>query len=257
LPFETIIWVAGVTAEALVLAALWWRRGYRRLPVFFAYVAWGFVSDCTMYALLRRSPEEYLRAYLIQLALDSVWQYAVLVELAQSVLRPFRATLPRGIVIGISLAILLLGAAAWPLAQMQDTAGLSADSITIVRIQFTFAILRVLTFVVLAASSHLLSIGWRNRELQVATGLGFYSLASLAASFVHAHLSPRNSLYHVVDQALAASYLCTLVYWLISFAQKEPARPEFTPRMQGLLDAVAEEARKRREDMTKDPKDRE
>ena len=43
------------------------------------------------------------------------------------------------------------------------------------QLQHTVSILRILFFLVLAGGSQLLSIGWRDRELQVATGLGFYS----------------------------------------------------------------------------------
>jgi hypothetical protein len=57
------------------------------------------------------------------------------------------------------------------------------------RVQETFAILRVVLFLVLAIASHWLAIGWRNRELQIATGLGLYSLGSLVGTLAHQHQS--------------------------------------------------------------------
>ena len=96
------------------------------------------------------------------------------------------------------------------------------------RLQQTFAILRVVVFLGLAAFSQLLSIGWRNRELQVATGLGFYSIVSLAITILHTHqvVGPQ---YHWLDEVGAASYLSALAYWVLSFATKgtlpEPIRP--------------------------------
>jgi hypothetical protein len=47
-----------------------------------------------------------------------------------------------------------------------------------------------------------------------------------------------------------ASYICSLLYWVFSFAQKEAERREFSPQMQGFLRAVAGTARATRVAMT-------
>jgi hypothetical protein len=110
------------------------------------------------------------------------------------------------------------------------------------RLQQTTSILRILLFLALAGGSQLLSIGWRDRELQVATGLGFYSFVSLAVAMLHAHHAT-GLMYNHLQQAVVASGLCCLLYWAFSFAQKEAERREFTPQMQSLLLAVAGSAR--------------
>jgi hypothetical protein len=43
-----------------------------------------------------------------------------------------------------------------------------------------------------------------------------------------------------------AGFLCSLLYWAFSFAQKQAERREFTPQMQSLLLAVAGVARAER-----------
>jgi len=43
------------------------------------------------------------------------------------------------------------------------------------------------------------------------------------------------------------SYICSLVYWIICFSQREAERQEFTPQMQNLLLAMAGVARADRE----------
>jgi len=91
----------------------------------------------------------------------------------------------------------------------------------------------------------LLSIGWRDRELQVATGLGIYSLVSLAVSLWRSNEGVW-SLYSLTNRLLAASYLCSLLYWAFSFAQQEAERREFTPQMQSFLLAMAGTARSTR-----------
>jgi hypothetical protein len=91
----------------------------------------------------------------------------------------------------------------------------------------------------------LLSIGWRDRELQVATGLGFYSLVNVAISILQARQSTRLQYVHL-EQFVVAGFLVSLIFWLVSFAQKEAERREFTPQMQSMLLAVAGAARSTR-----------
>jgi hypothetical protein len=106
----------------------------------------------------------------------------------------------------------------------------------------TTSILRILFFLALAGCSQLLSIGWRDRELQVASGLGFYSLVSLAVAMLHTHQN-MGPLYSHLQQVVVASYICSLLYWAVSFSQKEAVRREFSPQMQSLLLSVAGTAR--------------
>jgi hypothetical protein len=221
-----VLLTTGVIAEALVLALLSWRREYRRLPMFFIYIVWAVVSDCSMPVLHWRFPDAYVGIFLVETSLDSLLQYGVLVELAWSVLRPFHVLPPRRVLPATALGVLAAGVLAWPFSVMPGTARLAWDTVLIVRVQETFAILRVVFFLVLAIASHWLAIGWRNRELQIATGLGLYSLGSLAGTLAHQYQSVGTLNYHRVDFAIAASYFGSLLYWVVSFAQKEPPRPE-------------------------------
>jgi hypothetical protein len=100
-------------------------------------------------------------------------------------------------------------------------------------------------FLLLAGFSQMLSIGWRDRELQVATGLGFYSIVSLAVTVLHSHQSMGDQ-YRNLNQYESASYILSIVYWVFSFATKEAERREFTPQMQSFLLAMAGTARSTR-----------
>ena len=53
-----------------------------------------------------------------------------------------------------------------------------------------------------------------------------------------------------LNQALIASYIVAMMYWVFSFAQKEAERREFTPQMQNFLLAVAGVARADRAALT-------
>jgi hypothetical protein len=208
---------------------------WRTLPFFCIYSIWTLISDLAGSFLLWKMPGiVYGRYYFAQAILGSLLQFTVLVELFWSVLSPVRSSLPRGALIAISVLVAVTGLVIWPLAGMampQDFTGVDA---MLFHLQETFAILRVACFLVMASFSQLLSIGWRDRELQIATGLGFFSIVSLLVSLVHSHQtwSPQ---YHWLDQALSVSYVGTLCYWGFSFVTKEQERKEFSPQMQQFL----------------------
>ena len=245
---EKLLLFAGIFAEAVAAAFLIYRRGFRTVPVFCIFLIWGVPSDLTMMYLFRRfggTDPRYYNSYLIESSIDFLVQFAVLVELAWSVLRPIRAALPRRTILVISALLLLLGAASWPIAGRLTLAGPTHQWHVLMQLEQSFSMLRVAFMLILAAFSQLLAIGWRDRELQIATGLGFYSLLKLGAAIVHTqHQVP--VVYHNVDLIVTAGYACSLVYWAVSFAQQEAPRQEFTPRMESFLLAVSGAARTQR-----------
>ncbi len=244
-----MLWIAGDAATAAVVALFVVRRAFRSLPIFFSYLVWSLLSDVVQVAVTHRYPASVFNIYLAGLIVDSVFQYGVLVELAWSVLRPIRASLPGWSLAVVALLFALVGAAVWPLVSGPGLSAFPLAARLIVHVQETFSILRILFFLLLAACSQLLAIGWRDRELQVATGLGFYSMVSLAVWLHHTGQAPGPQ-YHLLDQMVAASYICSLLYWAFSFAQKEAGRREFTPQMQNFLLAVAGAARNTRMTLT-------
>jgi hypothetical protein len=120
-----VLLTTGVILEALVLALLSWRREYRRLPMFYIYIVWAVVSDCSMPVLHWRFPNAYVGIFLVETSLDSLLQYGILVELAWSVLRPFHALPPRRVLPAIALGVLAVGVLAWPFSVMPGMARLA------------------------------------------------------------------------------------------------------------------------------------
>lgn len=245
---ESVLIYAGILAEVAALVLLLYRRGFRTLPVFCIFLIWSLVGDFTMMYLGQHfgvKDPRYYRSYMIEMSLDFCVQFAVLVELAWAVLRPIRAALPRRTILVISTLLLLAGAATWPIAGRLTLPGPTHQWHTLMQLEQSFAMLRVAFVLILAACSQLLAIGWRDRELQIASGLGFYSLLKMGAAIIHTqHQLP--PIYHNVDLIVSAGYLCSLVYWVVSFAQQEAPRHEFTPRMESFLLAVSGAARSQR-----------
>jgi hypothetical protein len=212
------------------------------MPVFFLFSSWGLLSSLGAFLVLRFFPPAYPSAYVVVTAVDAILELGVLVELAWAVIRPLRLSLPRSSIVAVGFAVLAVGALIWPLAGLHGFGDLPAKMRIPAQIHETSAIMRVLFFLVLAGSSQLLSIGWRDRELQIATGLGFYSLVSLATEIVGTHLSMAREYRHL-NQIVWASSICSLVYWVFCFSKEAAKRQAFTPQMEHFLLALAGSAK--------------
>jgi hypothetical protein len=246
---ENILVLAGILAEALFLGILVWRRSYKSFPIFFSYIAWGLAGDAAILILRTLLHNQNPDIWALETLIDSIFQYAVLIELAWSILRPIRGSLPKGFLPGLSILIAAAAALAWPLCALKDSTGYALGWLFALHVQRSFAVLRILFFMALAGCSQFLRIGWRDRELQVATGLGFYSLVSLAGTMVHSH-QVFGLQYYYVELVIAGSYLVSLVYWVASFAHQETARREMTPAMEEFLLGMAKVMRRQRRELS-------
>ncbi len=248
--FDNAVFAAVILTDAVVIVLLIYRRVWRILPVFCSYVVWDILSDIVVYSVMRHYPSKYFDTYFIQIAIDSAFLVCVMVEIAWSTLRPIQASLSRGVLVIVAVLILAAGAAIWPFAAVPALAHDSSRQwLFMVQLQQTVSILRILLFLILAAGSELLSIGWRDRELQVAAGLGFYSLVSVVVSILQAHQNTHLQ-WSRLERWASLAALCSLFYWIFSFSQKEAARREFTPQMESFLLAMAGAARTTRVALT-------
>ncbi len=255
--WEFGILICGVVAEVALLLILIKDKVYRTLPVFFAYLCWSLLSDSILYYVRISSPEgRFFQIYIVQLVLDSLMIFALLVEVAWSVLRPIRNSLPKNSWIVIAALVLIGGVLLWPIAGLASPSFITAAGKSFFTLQQTTAILRAVFFLALAGFSQFLSIGWRDRELQIATGLGFFSIVSLAVTILHTHQVNGSSIYHWLDLAGSLSYLGALVYWCVAFSTRTVERREFTPQMRSMLLAVAGAARTARIDLDDPTKSR-
>jgi hypothetical protein len=238
LSLDLVLNFSAIAVEIALVGILLRKSIFRTFPVFCVYLVWDIVDNIGLLAILHIRPSSYFVAYLAALAIDSVFMFSVLVELAWSVLRPFRSALPRGAIVVVAVAMGALAALIWPFAHSAAYMHYGPQSRLLVHLQQTVAIMRILFFLVLTACSQLLSINWRDREMQIATGLGFYSLVSVAVSIFQAG-EAAGALYKHLNMIEELAYICSILYLLISFAKQAAPRREFNPQMQGILLAVA------------------
>lgn len=240
---DNLLLVGIPVIDAILIGVLLYRRTWRSLPTFLVYCVWDLISNTVLSFIERNNPAIAFHVYFAQNIVDSILIFCVLVNVAWSVLRPVRASLSNGALVLVGFLILLAGAAIWPFAALPGLAhATTREGMLFVQLQQTTIILRILFFLILAGGSQLLSIGWRDRELQVATGFGFYSLVCLTGAVLDLHQTSAAQ-FHRLDLIILASYPCCLIYWVFSFAQQEAERREFTPQMQRVLLAVAGAAR--------------
>ncbi|MDR3775533.1 MAG: hypothetical protein P4K97_01455 [Terracidiphilus sp.] len=216
---DSTMWLAGVGMEMVLLALLTQRRAFRVFPVFCFYQVCCLGSDAACWLVLRFLPASYMLFFLVDLTVDALFQLAILAELGASVVRQNHAVRPSRTVLG--LLMVLACALLCLLAKWMNPSGLPIVPFLYVILLQAYAILRVAALLALAWWSSLQGLYWPLKELRIASGLGFYSVVSLAAIILHSHnmTSPQ---YHWIDQVQVFSYFCVLSYWVLIFSKSEP-----------------------------------
>ena len=232
---DLIFSILGFVLDFAVVIVLVRKRIYRKFPIFTLFMTESTLSSAVMIQLFKTlSKNSYYYAYLFDFSISSLLQIALLIELMWSSLKPIRSSLPRYSLLILILLFIPVCAILWPIVGMTDPVHVTLIGKVLFRSWKLIALLRVSIFLVIAGFSRLLAIGWKNRELQISTGLGFYSLIFLAVMLIHAY-RPVDDFYHFYDQFLVFCYVLTLVYWLLSFLKEEEERKIITPQMNKTL----------------------
>jgi len=224
---DNALWVGGAGLEMILLVMLVRRRVYRTLPVFFFYLVWCLGSDAVEMALSRYFPAAEMPAFLVDATVYTLFQLAMLGELGASAGRYSRATRPSRILLALLMTVAC--ALIWSLAKWNIPASAgNLPQFCAILLQ-AFAILRVAALLALAWWSSLQALRWPERELKIATGLGFYSLISLGVNVLQTH----NFLgvgYRSLYQLQVFSYFGVLTYWVLIFVKNEAKCRNFSPQ---------------------------
>jgi hypothetical protein len=229
----------GLSAEIALFVVLVARRQYKNFPIFTFYIGFNLLSDLGISTLMVVLPPHLGRSLALGLLpLQYLLELGVLLEIAWNVLRPVHISLPAGsirVFIGAVTVALLCGTLlAWHL----DSTGDKVQDFK-TPLDLTFGLLRMLIFVATAGFAQLLGVGWRNKVLQLATALSFYSAVNLVVSLVQRYSGPSIGLQRIggVAYALEVGFLV----W--AFTTKEVRRREFSPQMEQFLVTLAGRAK--------------
>lgn len=244
-----IFWGAAVAGETLLVLILLARRSYRTFPVFFSWAAFTLVLEPTFYWLMGHTSEStYSRIFFALNFPQYLLEAGVLMEIAVNVINPAKRSLLRGMLFGFAGAMFLIVIAGFLVSAHANDATLHHTR-SVVVINTTMAILRLVTFLLIAGSSQLLGLNWKNHVLQLASGLAFYAVVSLIVEIGHSHLRggpTYNDSYIALDQLRMGGYLCTLYFWCYAFAKKEAPRKEFSPQMTKILVSLSGSTKRQR-----------
>jgi hypothetical protein len=228
-----------VLAEISLLVVLIVRRQYKIFPIFTFYVAFSVLNDIGIGALMVVFSAHAAQSVAFALLpLEYLIDLTVLLEITWNVLRPVHASLPPGsvrvFVAGIALS--LMGGVL--LAYHFGNTGNKMQDIKI-PFDLTVGLLRMLIFAATAGFAQLLGIGWRNKVLQLATGLSFYSAVDLIVSLVGRYSGDSAGLESA--RVVAATLEMSFFVWV--FTTKEVRRREFSPQMEQFLVTLAGRAK--------------
>jgi hypothetical protein len=237
--FYSTVVLLGFVSEICLFAILVLRRQYRTFPVFTLYIAFNLLSDIVVglaISLYSAHAGDFLQ--LASLPLMYLLELCVLFEIAWNVLRPVHMSLPKGAVrifLGLlSVAVLFGTMLAW---QVHDT-GNKIDDIKR-PLDLTVGLLRMLIFAATAGFAQVLGIGWKNKVLQLATALSFYSAVNLIVSLGERHSGASTAL----EPFRSVAYTLEVGFLVWAFTTKEVRRREFSPQMEQFLVTLAGRAK--------------
>jgi hypothetical protein len=228
----------GFIAQIALLVILIARRQYKLFPIFTCYIGFGLIYDLGLSAVMFSSPHAGRSLALALLPLQYLIELGVLLEISWNVLRPVHMSLPHGslrIFIGaVTLALLSGVLLAWHL----DNTG---DKLQELRgpLDLTVGLLRMLIFAATAGFAQLLGIGWKNKVLQLATALSFYSAVDLVVSLVQRYAGASSTL----EDIRVVAFTLEIGFLVWAFTTKEVRRREFSPQMEQFLVTLAGRAK--------------
>ena len=228
----------GLVAEVALFVVLIVRRQYKVFPIFTLYILFNLLNDVGVDALISIYPIQAHSIAFGLLPLQYLLELAVLLEITWHVLRPVQASLPRGSIrwfaVSVALAVICGIFLAW---HFNNTGDKIQDFK--VPLDLTVGLLRMLIFVATAGFAQLLGIGWKNKVLQLATALSFYSAVDLIVSLVSRFSGDTKELEGI--RLVAFTFELGFLVW--AFTTKEVRRREFSPQMEQFLVTLAGRAK--------------
>jgi hypothetical protein len=228
-----------VLAEVALFTVLLVRRSYKSFPVFTFYVGFGVLNDVGVGAVMATASSQVAQSVAFALLpLSYLIDLAVLLEIAWKVLRPVRASLPQGSMRAFFTSVVIALLSGIVLAAHFGNLGNQIQDIK-VPLDLTVGFMRMLIFAVTAGFAQVLGIGWRNRVLQLATGLSFYSAVDLIVSLFGRYTGDSAGL----ESIRVAATILELSFFLWTFTTKDVERREFSPQMEQFLVTLAGRAK--------------
>lgn len=208
--------LAADIAVTVLIATLIAKRILRQFPLFFCYLVYVLCTGLAGEAIDALWPRLYLHFWIINAAIDAIFTLLVLAELGRNLLRHNRKSSP-----GWSLVILLFivtGLVLHTIARLSVPSNFPAIRKLAIFDMQTAAVVLLAAFLTLVLWSGALSLRWPDRELRIASGIGFCAIVGLIVAIIHSYPFDHGRAYHWIDLLLPFSYVGVLFYWIQYFA---------------------------------------
>ncbi len=239
-PLQQSLWISTIVTEVVLLGIVSMRGLARNSPAFVVYIYWSVLGDLGTLVCYRDFPDAYLGCCLAQSAGEGLILVLVLLDLTRLALRPLPAMVSRGVLGVFSFITAGAGAILWKFSDSWALWAKYPGYHIYLREQPPDSLLRVLLllligFLVQFLGAHSLPIGWRETDLQVATGMGIYALASLAEALATTYQRfLAQTVFFSISLGVGVIYEFCLIYWIVCFLrldrgaadQPSPAAPE-------------------------------
>jgi hypothetical protein len=233
-----VLWAAGFVLNAALLFVLLYKRRYRTVPCFTAWIAFGCLFTITLFWGYRSGSKHlYKVLYWSGAFPDLLLQIAVVLEIARTVLRRSGRWVEGArrplLFMGSMAPLIALGMACFmrPAAQTAlDGLGARSDLFA------TILICLLLTTVMVASQQ--LGLGWRSHIMRESYGLAVWIIVSFVTDTLHAYWRTLGH-FTVLENIRIVFFQGALVYWAIAFWQPEAETIAMPPAAKKDLEDLA------------------
>lgn len=225
---QKILWIGAMVSEVVLLGITSWRDTARNVPTFLVYLYWVVLGDIAVgLCYYHVAMNTYVIIDGIQSASEGLLLLAVLFDLARSLVRLLPVAVSRGLLKLFGVVTIGAGAIIWWVSDSWALLSYDRGFHLLLREQLTSSLLRVLLLLLIGILSQFLSryslpVGWGERELQIATGMGIYALASLAESLATTYQSSLTRAAFVrIHVSMGLIYIMCLIYWIVCFLRPD------------------------------------
>ena len=213
---DTVLWAAGFICNAALLFVLFYKRRFRMVPWFTAWISFGVAYTITLFLVTRVGTKlVYRDAYWSGAFLDLLLQLAVVLEIANYVFRRggqwVKGAKLRLTLMGLC-APLIAGFMAW---QITPAATSALDALDSRASLFTTIVLCMLFAAVMVVSQQI-GVGWQDLVLREGYGLIGIAVVAFVTDTLHAYWRTIEH-FSQLEYIRMIAYLGTLAYWAIIF----------------------------------------
>ena len=212
----TVLWVAGFILNAALLFVLLFKRRYRTLPWFTAFIAAGCLYTIALFLGYRYgSKRAYAVIYWSCDFIDLLMQIGVVLEIGRAVMtrsgKWVEGAGSRLVMMGLSAPLI----AAIMALLMKPAAETRMDGLYARASLFT-TILVFLLFVGVVAASHQLATGWRSHAMRVSYGLVIWVSVGFVTDTLHAYWRTLGH-FTLLENVHIVAFQGVTVLWCVAF----------------------------------------